>query len=125
MSSDPSPFCWPQAMAPLGNVTGFTTKPVTSTPSILAVAESKTRETFAGKVSTTLVSKAVESPPLGMVTAYSRTSPTVAGSLGVLSAGETKLTDLVAVKSGSATAISTVLPAPPDLTVASLPLIRL
>ena len=70
-----SPFRRPQARAPPDEGVGSATKPATSTPPIRAVAEPETRDRFAGRVSTTSVSKAVESPLLGTVSVYSRTSP--------------------------------------------------
>jgi hypothetical protein len=96
-----------------------------ATPSMLAVAEPGTRDRFAGKLSTMLASKAVESPLLGMVTAYSRTSPTVAGSVDCLSAGETKRSALAAVRTGSASVMLAVVPGLPLVRVAALPFTRL
>ena len=64
-------------------------------------------------------------PLLGIVTVYSITSPTVAGSVAGFPAGEAKRTVLAAVRSGSITVMLAVVPAPPVDFVLSTPFARL
>src|SRR5512139_1973530 len=121
MSSVPSPLPRPQTRVVPEGVAGVATKPVTATPLIVAVAEPETGATLAGRVSTMLASKAVELPLLGIVTLYSITSPTVAGSVAGFPAGVIKLTVLAALRRGSVTVMLAVVPAPPVNCVLATP----
>src|SRR5574341_127671 len=125
MSRLPSPFARPQTRVVPEGMEGAATKPLTATPLIAAVAEPATGATFAGRVSTISASKAEEVPPLGIVSLYSRTSPTVAGSVAGLPDGEAKLTVFTAVRSGSTTVMTGVVPEPPANFVLSTPFARL
>ncbi len=105
MSRLPSLFSRPQTRVVPEGVEGFATKPVTATPLIVAVAEPGDQRYVRGQGVDDVGIKGGGGRPLLLVivTLYSITSPTVAGSVAGLPAGETKLTVLAAVRSGSVT----------------------